>query len=55
MMTTKRLNISSLVYIIARYAELAPEVRDLNEINRLSGLAYVLGLVIIESVPFPLS
>ena len=31
-----------------------PDARDLNEMNRLSGLAYVLSFVIVESVPFSL-
>ena len=53
-MTKKPVVISVVIYIIARCAELYLDAQDLNEINRLLGLAYVLGLVIVESVPFAL-
>jgi len=54
MLRKERLNIASVVYIIARYAEVCPEARDFNEINRSSGLAYVFSQVIVQSVLFSL-
>ena len=52
MMREKRPNITSVVYVIARCAELPIYVNEIK--NRLSGLAYVLGVVIVESELFSL-